>query len=164
MSQTTAPKREMALGRVGLIAEPFGPEDIRSKVNPSGKSYFGRLVIQGAGGDERIAHPAAAIADLKTIMGTVVSTQAITSQNDSDDPNYPATDAVNVMRKGYMWVAITEDVAVGDPVFVLGSTGDEGKFAMSSGGATDTDISTVARWAKGGLAADGIALLELNLI
>jgi len=166
MSQTIAPRRENLEGRVGLIAEPFAPEDIRTKTQ-NAKSYFGHLVIRDGANEDLIKHPDAAISDLKLIEGIVASTHAVESQRDGDAPSYPAQDSVNVLKKGYIWVAIEEDVAYGDPVHVrISAAGNEklGAFRPSADGANTTDISSIARWTRGGLAADGIAILELNLI
>ena len=160
MSQTTAPRREMVEGKPGQSAEPFGPEDVRTKVQPAGKSYFGRLVLEDNSGEDRVLHPAATIADLKTVMGIVASTHSIQSVDDTDDAHYPAQEAVKVARKGYMWVAITTDIALGDPVHALITATNEGKFANAGG----EDLSSIMKWHRAGLAADGAALLELNLL
>lgn len=159
MSQTTAPRREMVEGRLGLIAEPFAPEDIRAGVQPAAKSYFGRAVVQDGTEEGKLKHPDAAIADLGALLGVVSATHAVVSQNDGEEPNYDAQKTVQYLRKGYIWVKIDADVAIGDAVHVLTGAGDEGKFSNTGG----TDISAVARWTRGGLAADGIAQLELNL-
>lgn len=159
MSQTTAPRREMLEGCPGLLAEPFAPEDIRAGVQAGGKSYYGRLVIQDGTEEGDLVHPAAAISDLGVVLGVVSSTHAVVSQDDGEDPNYDAGKTVQYCRKGYIWVKIDADVAIGDTVNVLTAAGDEGKFSNTGG----TDISAIARWVRGGLAADGAALLELNL-
>lgn len=167
MSQSTAPLREMVPGRVGLIAEAFGPCDVRSRLNASAKSYFGRLVLRDSGsGEDHVAHPAGALAAVNgtVIDGIISSTHTLESQKDGDEPNYPAKETLNVVRKGYIWVAIDQDVAVGDPVFVRHTGGGEGKFRMDADTANAQDISAVAKWEKGGTAAEGIALLEINLI
>lgn len=170
MSQTQAPRREMVPGRLGLIAEAFGPCDVRSRVQPGAVSYMGRLVVRDSGtGEEAVAHPSGALAsvDGTVVDGIVASTHAIESNRDSDDPNYLAGDALNVLRKGYIWVQIEADVSVGDPVLVRhtadGGLDKLGAFAPAAGTGLQ-DISAIAKWEKGGLAADGIALLEINLI
>jgi len=161
MSQTVAPQREMKEGSLGQAAEPFVQEDVRSRINTAAKLYFGRLVTRT--GEDTVGHPSAAIADLNVVDGVVMASRAQLDQADGDDPHYPVKETTNVLRSGYIWVAITEDVAVGDPVFVEGGAGDEGKFRASSTGAADTDVSSIAKWERGGLAADGIALLEIKL-
>lgn len=160
MSQTSAPRREMLEGRLGLISQPFAPEDVQSCVS-SAKSYYGRLAIQDGTVEGKCLHPSAAITSLpKSVLGVVASTHAIESEDGSEDPHYGVTKTINVLRKGYIWVAITEDVEIGDDVHVLFGAGNEGKFATTGG----TDLTGVARWTRGGLAADGFAELEVNFI
>lgn len=170
MSQTTAPRREMVPGRLGLIAEAFSPTDVKSRVNDNGPMYFGRLALRDtANGEDHVAHPAGALGsvDGTVIDGIVSSTHAIESARDTSDPNYAAQETVQVMRKGYIWVQIEADVNVGDPVLVRhtvdASLDKLGAFAGAAGTGLQ-DISAVAKWEKGGLAADGVALLEINLI
>ncbi len=156
----------MVKGSLGLLAEPFGPCDVRSKVQPAAKSFFGRLVVRDGASADKVKHPTATISDLQTIEGVVSSSHAV-EQNGSDDPGYAAKDAVNVMKKGYIWVAIEETVAVGDPVFVrfAAGTGTKlGAFRNDADTATCVDISSVAKWVEGGTAAQGVALLSLNLL
>lgn len=155
----------MVPGRLGLAAEPFNPSTIETKVQPAGKSYFGRLVVDDfAGGEERIKHPDAA--SLKP-LGVVMSTHSMPSNEDADDPNYPAQEAVKVMNKGRIWVAIEEDIAVGDDVYFRHTAGAGGSKLGAFRNDADTataDQLTNARWVKGGTAAEGIALLELDVL
>lgn len=159
MSQTTAPQREMKEGALGLVAHHLGPDDSVSRINESAALFFGRLVTRVVSEDDEVVHPSAAFT-VDQIDGIVQATRAIISEAGSNDPNYQAKETANILKKGYIWVAITADVAVGDAVHALTGTGDEGKFADAGG----VDISAVAKWERGGLAADGIALLSINLI
>lgn len=160
MSQTTAPRREMVEGALGLVAEPFTSHDIHSRINDTDPIFFGRAVIHdaGVGGDDGVAHPAAA-PTVAQIDGVVMATRAIVSKTTGGDPQYDAQESINVIKKGYIWVAITADVVKGDPVHVLHGAGTEGKFANAGG----VDISSIAKWEKGGLAADGFALLSIDM-
>lgn len=160
MSQTTAPLRTMEPGRLGLNAEPFNPTDIVSKIDSDGKLYFGRAVTHDtAAGEDQVKHNDAAA---QVVAGVVLSSHALVSQSDSDDPNYAAKQTAPIMKKGKVWVAINEDVAVGDDVYVVHTgAGDLGKFRTD---ATNADQLTNARWAKGGTLAQGFALLELDIL
>lgn len=164
MSQTTAPLRDMVPGRLGLIAEPTQPSTIESKVQPAAKSFFGRLVVADtASGEDAIKHPDAAS---QVALGVVAATHAIVSSDDSDPPAYAAGDTVAVINKGRVWVAIEEDVAVGDDVFfrhTAGSATTLGTF-RNDDDTSSCDQLTNARWVKGGTAAEGIALLELDVL
>jgi hypothetical protein len=164
MSQTSAPLRDMVPGRLGLAAEPFNPATCESKVQPGDKSYYGRAVIADfATSEDAIKHPDAAS---QKVVGVVASTQAIVSQDDSDDPNYAAKETVKVMNKGRIWVAIEADVDASDDVYFRhtadASLDKLGIFAPAAG--TGLDQLTNARWIKGGTAAEGIALLELDIL
>ena len=165
MSQTDAPLRNMVPGRLGLIAEPHNPHDIVSKVQPAGASYYGRMVVNDTGtGEDAVAHPAG---DIDNLAGVVAATHAIVSQDDSDDPNFAAKQTVPVMTKGRVWVAIEVDVAVGDAVWlrhtVDGGLDKLGAFANATGTGL-LEVTSHARWVKSGTAAQGIALLEFDVL
>ena len=163
MSQTTAPRREMVVGQAGQMAEPFGPEDVRSVVNPSGKLFFGRMAVVGAS-EGVAAHPSAAS---QRPLGVVMHSHAIVSKEDGLDAGYGAKETANVLRKGYVWVVIEETVAIGDAVYfrhtASGGNTKLGAFRNDADTAT-ADQLTNARWVRGGTAAEGIALLELDVL
>ena len=165
MSQANAPLRDMVPGRLGLAAEPFNPSTLETKVQPAGKSYFGRMVVGDfGGGEERIKHPTAAA---QKPLGVVSATHSMPSNEDSDDPNYPAQEAVKVMNKGRIWVAIEEDIAITDDVYFRHTSGGAGTklgIFRSDADTARADQITNARWVKGGTAAEGIALLELDVL
>lgn len=76
-------------------------------------------------------------------------------------------EAVSVMTQGRVYVYVEQDVAVGDPVYLrvnAGGDADElpGQFRMDADGGDAMLLSRV-RWMKGA-AADGFAVLEINLV
>lgn len=161
MSQTTAPLREMIAGQAGQMAEPFGPEDVRSVVNPTGKLFFGRMAV--VSGDGLAAHPTSGS---QVKLGVVMHSHATVSKEDGLDAGYAAKETANVIRKGYVWVVIEEDIAIGDAVFYRHAAGTGtklGAFRNDADTASCTAL-TNARWVKGGTAAQGIALLELDVL
>jgi len=165
MSQITAPLREMKLGQLGQAAEPFNPSTVETKVQPAAPSFFGRMVVDDfAGGEERIKHPTATA---QTPLGVVAHSHTVPTNEDGLDPNYPAKEAVKVINKGRIWVQIDEDVTVADDVFFRhtanGGLDKLGAFRTDADTARADQI-TNARWVKGGLAADGIALVELDVL
>lgn len=165
MSQTTAPLREMVVGRLGLAAEPMQPATIETKVQPSAKSYFGRAIVEDiATGEDAIKHPDAAS---QSVRGVVMSSHSLVNEDGSDSPHYPAKESVKVMNKGRVWVQIEEDIAVGDDVYfrhtVNGGLDMLGAF-RNDADSGNADQLTNARWVKGGTAAQGIALLELDVL
>lgn len=162
MSQVQAPLREMALGQAGLMAEPFGPEDIRSVVNPTGKLFFGR--IAAIDGENKAKHPTLTT---DKILGVVMHSHALESKADGLDAGYGAKETANVIRKGYVWVVIEEDIIVGDAVFYRHAAGAGGTKLGALRNDADTASCTAlpnARWVKGGTAVQGIALLEVNVM
>lgn len=163
MSQTSV-QRDMTPGRLGLAAEPFNPSTIETKVQPAGKSYFGRMVSRDGVSEDKIVAPAGAASNR---VGVVVSTHSLPSNEGGDDPHYAAQDSVMVMNKGRIYVAIEEDIAVGDDVYFRHTAGGGGTKLGAFRNDADTataDQLTNARWIKGGTAAEGIALLELDVL
>lgn len=161
MSQTTAPLREMVQGQAGQMAEPFGPEDIRSVINTAGKLFFGRLAV--VDGEGKAKHPTAT---LDKPLGVVMHSHATVSKEDGLDAGYATKETANVIKKGYVWVVIEEDIVFGDAVFYRHAAGTGtklGAFRNDADTATCTALPN-ARWVKGGLAAQGIALLEINVL
>lgn len=164
MSQTSY-LRNMVPAGLGVQAEPFEPSSIETRVNPSAASYYGRAVVQATGGDSRIKHLDTTGAK---VLGVVVASQTLMSQSGSDEPNYPAKEAVMVMNKGRIWVAIEEDIAVGDAVYVRHTANGSGKLRLGAfrndSDSSNCDQLTNARWIKGGTSAQGFALLELDVL
>lgn len=140
MSQTQAPKVNMDEGRPGLAAEPFGPEDIRSLVNPSGRMYFGHAAARGSSyGQTKLP-----TASDDVIEGVVMASHALESQDNSEEPNYPAQKSSNVMRKGYIWAKIEEDIALGDDVyFRYGKVDQVHTIAFDADFVTGNSVSVV---------------------
>jgi len=160
MSQITPPREFLIEGCPGLVAENLNTKDARTGVSSS-EMFYGRLVVDDSAAmktEDGVKHPAAAFTEMD-VIGVVSSTHAIESSRDDLDAHYPAKRQGNILRSGYIWVAITEDIAIGDPVHVLTAAGDEGKFAMSGG-----EVLANARWKRGGSATEGIALLEIKYI
>jgi hypothetical protein len=80
---------------------------------------------------------------------------------------YKQYDAISVMSQGRVYVYVEQAVAVGDPVYLRvnqGGDADElpGQFRMDADGGDAILLSRV-RWLKGA-AADGFAVLEINLV
>lgn len=84
---------------------------------------FGLFLTKDTG-DKAVKLPAAAadITDPLKRQGVALAHQALESSA-SGDPTYPAKSAVNVLRKGRVWVAVEEDVSPTDPVYVRYANG-----------------------------------------
>jgi hypothetical protein len=154
----------MVLGQAGQMAEPYGPEDVRSVVNPAGKLFFGRMAVIDNTSEGKAAHPSATG---QKPLGVVMHSHATVSKEDGLDAGYATKETANVLRKGYIWVVIEETVAIGDAVFFRHTAGGGGTKLGAFRNDADTataDAITNARWVKGGTQAEGIALLELGIL
>lgn len=84
---------------------------------------------------------------------------------DDQSSFYPGGSAVNVLRKGRIWVPTESPVSVGDSVYVRhtasGDLTDLGVFAGGSG--TGLAELTQCRWLKG-TNAEGLALLQVDFV
>lgn len=82
---------------------------------------------------------------------------------DEESAAYPANAGVRALKSGLVWVANTQAPELGDPVYVeLAAGSDAGKF-YNSGSSTRVRLAK-ARWERPAReAADGIALLTIDL-
>ena len=133
----------MAVGRAGMLADN-GPRDVLSRVNPVVAIPFGSAVCRGVDPDRDVKLPTTA-AEAAACIGIAVVDLATETQNSVTVGTYPVGSDVSVLRKGRVYVLVTEAVAAGNDVFVR--YGD---------GVADTDGSDDA---KGGFSdtADGVA-------
>ncbi len=119
----------------GMIADTEPNVLISRTVEPSAGLGFGVPVIQGTE-DMEIA-PVAASSE--TIVG--ITCRA----NDTEADSYAQYESALVMRKGVMWVTVTDagGVSAGDPVWVTvsGST-----FANADAGTDGSILINDARW------------------
>lgn len=145
-------------GMPGLLA------DLRDQLVESfaaeGHVPFGRAVLAGTNKEKQVVLAEAGGA---TFRGVSVHTHAGATH---EDGGYKDTETVNVLRRGMLWVEVTEAVEADDPAFYINApgSGDEdtaGKF-------TDTDDGTSVAVPGGGVfrsstTGAGLALLEFNL-
>lgn len=127
---------------------------------------FGHGVIFGTDAEKQVAVPAD---DTGTFAGVAAFTHAKEQGIDatategglySTGTEYSDKDAVNVMRRGRIYVELTEDgVTAGETAYVdVTTSGEEGKFTSVS---TD-NLATGGVFRTGGDTGD-LAILELNL-
>lgn len=79
----------------------------------------------------------------------------------------PANWPLTVISKGFYWVVINQDVAIGDPVYfqmLPNGTHLPGEFRMDADLGNAQQLTKGAAWHRAGTAASGKAVLELNLI
>lgn len=98
-------------------------------------------------------------------VGVLVHTQAQQNPNLADPLGVDLLEPASVLRRGRVWVAVEEAVAVGDPVFFRHTAGGGGSEIGAFRNDADTatcDQVTQAAWLQGSAGA-GVALLELNI-
>lgn len=169
MSQTTY-LNEPTVPDVGMLADN-GDNDIVSKYSAA-VIPFGRFLSYDAA-EGKVKLPAAAgDLDAVDLEGIAVATQAIENQvdntlgvADANVPAYPATMAINVLKRGRIWVWSEQAVTPLLAVFVRHTaSGDNkpGNFRVDIDTANAIDISSKARWVSVTTGA-GMALLDLRL-
>lgn len=169
MSQTTY-LNEPTVPGAGVLGDS-GDNDIVSRFSAA-VIPFGRMLSYDAA-EGKVKLPAAA-GDLAfaALEGIAVATQAIEVQPTNtlgvagiNAPAYPATMAINVLKRGRIWVWTEQAVAKTDPVFVRHTvSGNEvvGNFRKDIDTANATDLGDKAHW-ETETAAAGWALVDLNL-
>ncbi len=122
MTQQTSYEIYMGKAFAGLIAD-MRPREVDSKVwEDTTDGVFGIFVTRGTG-DDQVVLPTA---DTDQMLGVVVAHQNIELDRGTTKIAIEATDSINVMREGNVYVA-TEDACVpGDQVFVRYASGAGG--------------------------------------
>lgn len=113
---------------------------------------------------------AGTVADVEALLPTTGNALlGVVIHRHQEDRSLAADDGVpadggnmELLTKGSIWVHIDQDVAVGDPVFMRIAAGNQGWFRMDADTA-NAEAVPGARWERGGTAAEGLALLEVNL-
>jgi len=163
MSQTLV-RQALRLAVPGSLFD-IGFHDIVSK-SAEGIIKFGHGVVPGTDPETQIKTPSAAIVDFMGVAGRDNKEQQFVPTlgvNEYDDE-----DTVGIVQKGRIWVAIAEDVAIADAVQLwfdagVGVVGAvAGEFGVTVDAADNDPITGGARWFRGGLAADGIAVLQVG--
>lgn len=145
----TSYSTDMPVGFEGLKVD-IGLQDIVSRLNPNVIISIGKFVCRDSG-DGNIKHPVAAtdISDKKARVGVALHAHSMESQSDGLSPNYKVKSAVNVMRKGRVWVAVEEAVTPASKPYVRYATGvadntlvQKGAFRASPDGAAQVNTLT----------------------
>lgn len=135
MAVQTAYSDNMAAAYVGMIANTEPNVLISREVEASGGIGFGVPVIQGTADNQ--CDEVAASTD--TIVGITVRDQSATSDT------FAENDSALLMRKGVLWVTVTDagGVAAGDAVWVKVS---DGTFSNADAGSDGSIKINDARW------------------
>lgn len=159
---------DMAVGRVGAIADSAMVQDIESRINTAAEVKFGCVVTRGASPDE-IVHPDAAgeITSELLVRGIVVATHELESKQDSATPGYPAKSVVPVMRKGRIWVLAEDTITEGTSTVNARFAANGGNTQLGAlRGAADSTFTAVlpkAKWKTSTSGSGQLAILEIDL-
>lgn len=133
---------EPAVAFEGMVAD-LGLADIISRtVETVGGIGFGKPVAQGA--KERGVK-----ADVSATLDIVgITVRSVATENGTVD-KYPELDGAGIMRKGVIWVKVTDagGVAAGDPVWMAKATGLFSNADLGTGGSIKL---AGARWESTG--------------
>lgn len=97
----------------------------------------------------------------KAFRGIARFTHILETPRDGSDAEYADTDAVNVLRKGYVWVKVNEAVSAGDTAYVdcaNANPAKKGDFCKTSTNNVSTGYTFCSSATEGNLAA-----LEIDL-
>lgn len=135
MAVQTSYPAQMAAGFHGMIDSTEPNVLISRTVETTGGLAFGLPVIQGTA-DYEIDEIAAST---DAIVGITVRV------NDQEADSYAAAESALVLRKGVMWVTVTDagGVSAGDPVWVLVA---DGTFSNADAGTDGSIRINDARW------------------
>lgn len=154
MSVQTSYGQSMPVAVAGMLG------DMRDHVIESfaaeGITGFGLAVVKGTDGDKQAKLPATGGLEFRGVTVRAAVTEQVSGQTTA----YADKAAMDVLRRGLIWVQTAGAVAQDAPAFFVNTGGDKGKFDDLDDSTTDAVPGGVFRSATSG--AD-IALLEINL-
>lgn len=152
MSQTSY-QVDFDAGFPGLSGDS-GPADLLTRSNGTAGAFgLGLAVKEGAAANEFAAYTSGS-----TVLGVTRHEHTAVEAGGS----LAVDQTASILTKGRIWVQIDQTVAIGDPVFVRHTAGTAGIFRKDADTANASALPG-AKWVKGGTAAEGVALLDLNL-
>lgn len=160
MSQTSVAEQAAALP--GMKAD-MGFDDVLSRIGEVAVP-FGKLVVLGTDKDKQCKLPTVAtdITDVTKPLGVSLKSHAMES-NSAGDPTYDIKDMVSVLHKGRVYVKVEQAVVPTDSVYVRYAAGGNGLGSFgNSAGTSERALLAGARYLSTA-AADGLAIVELDL-
>ena len=154
-----------AAGRFGQ-AYDMGPQDVVTGVSAEVIPYGRAVSYSAANGVIKLPAAGTDVTDVTKLLGIARMTQAKESGIVAADPaQYEIGEAVNVLRKGRIWVYTEVTCAVTDSVYIRytadGATKLPGMFLISNPGAAALAPASMMKWFKGRTGA-GLAVVEVN--
>lgn len=157
----TAYGNAMAAAFAGLLAD-LRDNLVESFACEGDRIPFGHAVLAGTDKQKQVI--LAAEGSTALFRGIAVHTHAHGVQPDGED-GYADTQTVNVLRRGMIWVPVSEAVAIDAAAFYINApgSGDEdlaGQFTDTDDG---TSLAVPTGVFRSSTTAAGLALLEINL-
>lgn len=165
-SMTTTP----AAAYAGMVSETVpGFKDLISKVSANASITNGVFVIQGASDDGECDLPSASgdvTAGIKGLGVAIFDPTLMTTWPPGTTSPYPVGQAVAVLRRGRIWVAVEEAVNAGDQAYVRYSSGGGGTQLGAFRKSADTATAAALKGSRymTTTTGAGLALLEINLV
>jgi hypothetical protein len=156
---------DMAVARVGMLADAGLIKHVGSFKATAGLVYIGRVVTKGTDAED-IIHPvsAAGVSNPLLVRGIVLHSHECASKADGLDPNYPIASVVPVLRKGRVWVNAVAAATESSSVVNVYWNGSNPLGAMTgSADSTFTAVLPNARWITSSSGANALAVVEVDL-
>ena len=166
-AQQTSVSESPAIGFAGQLADTSNKRSL-SKYNDeaSAEMPFGIMVVKGTDEDDGVllCHTSAAVsADI--MQGVVMHSHAYAKDTELGDDGLKSTVSLDVLTHGRIYVLPEEAVTPGDAVRVRVVTAGaevKGAFRTTADSTDCVDISSFARWVRGG-SSTVPAILELDM-
>jgi len=163
----TAVSEAMAIGFAGALADS-GNKTCASKYSEeaSAEIPFGVMVVKGTDEDNGVLLPhTSGVASADIMMGVVVHSHAYAKDTELGDSGLKPKVSLDVLTHGRIYVLPEETVTPGDPVrvrVIAAGLEQKGAFRTTADSTDCVDISSFARWTKGG-SSTVPAVLELDM-
>ena len=154
---------------ISLPGNLFGSNHvIEPLVLEAGAAPFGYGVVAGTDEQDAVLPAGApALADIRGVARRNPNIERIWKS--TDDPTYTADEdpVMDVVRKGFIWVAATAVITRGEAVFLqhtLNGQNFPGSFRNGIDGGNALDVSSLFSWFRGNENVGDLAVLEVHII
>lgn len=144
----------MPVANIGLVADL----EFAYKVSYAAEGVvgYGVAVVAGTDAEKQIKVPTATG---QKFRGVSISTWANEQLKATSEGEYKDKQAVNVLRKGRIWVRVNANITVDDPAYFVYTGADAGKFRNDN---TDADRVPGGEFRSSANAGE-LAVIEINL-
>ena len=142
---------------LGMLADSSPAREVVTRL-AEGDVNVGRVIVSGT------AYPQAKEPDVTGDIAhhKLEGISLYDAAREPGAPHYGNTDPITTLRKGRVWVSPQGAVTANGPVFVVHSGANAGRIRADADTAAATVATSFIRVLQGA-AADGLALVEINL-